>query len=478
VTRAFDVVVVGDGAVGLMTARELARSAPDLTIAVIGTGGRPAAASSAAGAMLGCFGEVTGSTTASAAGRARFALQMSAHRLWPSLLAELEDMAGIRPIRTASDTYVIMNARGGVEDSENYDAMRRALVEHAEPHTEVEEVPALRPHPAARPLRALHLPGEGAVDAAAMLDALVADTSRLGVEHLTATVQRLLNGTAGMTGVELADGEVVAAGHVVVATGAFTTPLLDASFPGHGIQPVLAGSGVATVVDRVLGDPFTSAVRTVNRAGSCGLHLVPLGNGREYVGATNVIFRQPETRPHLGVVQFLSQSALEQLDTNLSYSRIDEIRVGNRPVPIDTFPLLGRGPEDGLTILTGGYRDGLHAAPAIAALATTLVLAGRDDFPSELRPGRRPISTLTVEESIEAFCRQQIGSAVEGGARTTPFLTFDDLGGVFRTMARRLYEDLNVTHGLHPDVVNYLCLTRKSDADLDAARTYIKMVDA
>lgn len=472
-TRTFDIVIVGDGAVALTTVLELLISSPRLTVAVIGRKD-PAGASRAAGAMLGCFGEVTDSTTASPAARARFALHLSAHRTWPNLLAELQESAPGVPLLTAADTYVIMNAQGGVGDSANFEAMLGALNQHSEPHREVTEVPSLRPHPSSRPLRAIHLPREGAINAVAVLAALVTETSRRGADHITGDVRSLRVGAAGVTGVELTDGEVVSAGHVILATGAFTSPILDTSLPGHEIQPILSGSGVATVVDRVLGDPFTSAVRTVNRAGSCGLHLVPLGGGREYVGATNVIFRQPETRPHLGVVQFLSESALAQLDTNLSYSRIDEIRVGNRPVPIDTLPLLGQGPVEALTILTGGYRDGLHAAPAVAALAAEEVITGRQCLPAELHPTRKPVSTLTIDESIEAFCQQQIGSAVEGGATTTPFLTFDDLGGIFRSMAQGLYNDLDITNGLHPDIVNYLCLSRKSDADLDRAKVYLK----
>lgn len=479
--RSFDVVVVGNGAVALFTARALILARPETTVATIGPANRAASATAAAGAMLGCFGEVTATTTSSPEGRSRFALQLAAHRRWPGLLDELNDASPAGGIPGTADSYVIMNSRGGHEDSANYAAMLTALTVHHEPHALVDDVPGLNPVPDARPLSAVHLSGEGSIDAGALITILAAETARRGVAHIDACAARVLSsggGTGRAIGVELVDGEQISAGHVVIATGAFTTPLLDASFPHHCVQPVLSGSGVATVAQRVMGTPFQSAIRTVNRAGSCGLHLIPLGGGVEYLGATNVLFREPETRPHLGVMQFLSRSALEQIDTDLAYSRLVDLRIGNRPVPLDTFPLLGPGPVEGVTILTGGYRDGLHSAPEVSALAARWILDAESAFPDEFSPLRPPISTLTVEESIESFARQQVGSAVEGGTQLTPFLAFDDLAEAFRAKARQLYAALAPTDGLHPDIVNYLTLSRKSRADVDAAAAYLHRVNA
>ncbi|GAA2325435.1 FAD-dependent oxidoreductase [Streptomyces kunmingensis] len=72
-----DVVVVGNGIIGLSTAFELSQRAPDLRIAVIGPAAREGAASVAAGAMLNCFGEATVSTLGDPASVAKFGVRLA-----------------------------------------------------------------------------------------------------------------------------------------------------------------------------------------------------------------------------------------------------------------------------------------------------------------------------------------------------------------------------------------------------------------
>jgi hypothetical protein len=263
---------------------------------------------------------------------------------------------------------------------------------------------------------------------------------------------------------------------VVLATGAWTTPLLATLPDADAVQPVFSGSGIAYVAERVMGDPLTTAVRTVTRAGSCGLHALPLGGGLEYFGATNVIFGAPEHRPHLGVVQFLTQCAIDQVDRLSSYSRIEELRVGNRPVPLDTFPLLGAGPTADLWIATGGYRDGLHAAPEVARLVAESVAAGTTRFPAAFAPTRAPIATMTIADSIEDFAEQQIAGAFEAGMALTSFLDASDLVPAFRARAEELFDRLGTTLPLAPDLITFLAVTRKSEDDVDRAAAYLRSV--
>ena len=54
-----DLTIVGNGILGLMTAYELTNRNPSLKVAIVGPADRAGGASQAAGAMLGCFGEIT-----------------------------------------------------------------------------------------------------------------------------------------------------------------------------------------------------------------------------------------------------------------------------------------------------------------------------------------------------------------------------------------------------------------------------------
>lgn len=73
-----DVVVVGDGVLGLSVALALTRAGS--RVVVVRGGPEAPAASRAAGAMLGCFGEVTASGWASPLGRPKVELALQARR--------------------------------------------------------------------------------------------------------------------------------------------------------------------------------------------------------------------------------------------------------------------------------------------------------------------------------------------------------------------------------------------------------------
>ena len=474
----FDVVVVGNGILGMTCARELQRRDSRISVAVVGPREAPAGASRAAGAMLGCVGEVTRYTLASSAGREKFELSLEAHGLWPEFLAELQDEAGGEHVDSVVGTHVILNGRSGFLDSENFVSLR-AVVDAYGVRSEVDvEIPGLRPSPDSRPLRSVFLPDEGAVDALGVLRCLSESNRRAGVESLDAQVVAIESSGESVEGVRLSTGTVIPTNAVLVAAGAFSTPLLNSVLPPASVQPVFAGSGVALLTRRVLGEGFNSVVRSVNRAGSCGLHVIPFEGATEYLGATNVIFREPETLPHVGIVHFLAESAIDQLDTNISYSRILSTRIGNRPVPLDTFPLLGPTAVDGLSLVTGTFRDGFHASPLLARMAATEVLGGDGPrFPEVFHPMRRPIENWTQQESIEDFAFEAVSGAYENGMRLSRFMDHEDLAEMFRARALAFYESTGTGVGLAPDVLNFLMQSRKDPTDVDHVVEYLSAVE-
>lgn len=468
-----DVVVVGNGIVGTTIALGLVTGQPGLSVVLLGPYDRAAGASQAAGAMLGLFGEVTKYTLADVPGRAKFELGLRARELWPDHLDRLAVHASGAQLRVADDTYVVLNARSGELDSHNFAALQAALAEHDEPFDEVREVPGLKPVPDARPLRALRLPREGAVDAGQVLCATEQAARRGGVAVIDGHAHSLVRDGTSIVGVRTDRGETVSAGAVVLAAGAFTTALLDTVLEPGEVQPVLAGSGVAYTARRVLGAGFESVVRTVNRAGSCGLHVVPLGRGREYLGATNVIFREAETQPHLGVCHFVAACAMDQLDQNFCYSRVERTHIGNRPVPLDTYPLLGRVGPRGLHVVTGTYRDGFHLAPLLGRWAAQEVLTGHSVFPTLFAPDRDPLFSGTPQQSVDEYVMQAVSSLFEAGTSVSQFLDTDSLSAVYRPRAEAVYDALPVQSGLPVDVITFLSDTRKSPYDVSAVADYL-----
>jgi len=106
--------------------------------------------------------------------------------------------------------------------------------------------------------------------------------------------------------VELENAETVQSEKCLLAAGAFTQQLLDAHPDLADRMPrVLPGVGFSTHLQQVPDNPIKKVIRTPNRAGACGLHVVPQLDGSLYLGASNDVYLRPQTLPMTGIVHFL-----------------------------------------------------------------------------------------------------------------------------------------------------------------------------
>ncbi|HEX6969471.1 MAG TPA: FAD-dependent oxidoreductase [Micromonosporaceae bacterium] len=475
--RSFDVIVVGNGVIGLSVALAIAEEQPSASIAVVGPSNRPFGATPAAGAMLGCFGEVTTTTLGSPYGRRKFELALAARKMWPAWF----DRMGAEPsqIMTTKETVVLLNTVGFSEvDSANFAAIRQALREAGEPYEEiaVEDIEWLVSDSNARPLRALRLPDEGAVDTAALLTTLTTALEKRGVTfiHEAATGLRVRSGRA--EGVQLADS-VVTAGTVVVAAGAASEPLIR-SVPEltYRVPKVIGGCGVSVLVDTADGTVPPYVLRTPNRAFACGLHVLPRSAGTVYVGATNEVTFDPRQEVTISEFIFLTDCAVRQIRRDLNSGHIRQIQIGNRPMSIDGWPLIGATSLDGLWIVTGTYRDGLHLSPLLARHIAKQIsgdagLAGLEEF----RPEREPISAPSRAEVLDEVVRHTLATGFEG-----PWFVNPDwppaIGKFARTSFERLLDELGGAYLPPPEVMSVLL--KSTDDDVARLRSYYEAVHA
>lgn len=466
-----DVVIVGNGVLGLSIAVETALRDRALRIAVVGPEARSGAASVAAGAMLNCFAEVTGRTGEHPAFRAKFALARDAARLWPGWLGRLAETAreAAVPVRGVKGTLVVLGARSTGDGADSMRAIRVAAGEHGEPFQDVDPygIGFLEPEPGDQPVDALYLENEGAVDARRVLAVLDAAASALGVTRVVGDVVSLAADEGAVTGVRLSSGTTLPAGAVVLAAGAATGRLIGQLPPGT-VQPMLNGTGVALETERVRGEAVPYVVRTPTLVGGCGLHAVPLGDGIEYLGASNHVYVDAPAGPRLGIVQALLSGCVAQLDRNIAFSAVRCWHYGLRPVTLDTFPLLGRAPLPGLLLATGTYRDGFHGSPAIARHMAGLLTgdtAPESDPYAVFAPGRKPIETMTADDAVERFAEMAILVAVERGMRLPYIFDTEPIAAACRQSARECVERLGVPVALAPEVLGAV-----SEAGADRVR--------
>ncbi|WP_017608949.1 peptide chain release factor N(5)-glutamine methyltransferase [Nocardiopsis xinjiangensis] len=465
----FDTIVVGNGALGSSLAVELAERGA--RVALVGRAHRPYAASTAAGAMLGCFGEVTTSLLGNEYGRTKFSLDLAAKDIWPEWLERIStDDSDGRDILTAKGTTVLLNTVGtGAIDSDNFEAIRSALEANGEPHENVDpdDVEWLDPDPNSRPLRALHIPGEHAVDSGRLLHRLTAVAQRLEVSLVDAQATKVLNDGGQAQGVELEDGRVLHAPKVVLASGVGSQELVD-SVDGLGecIPRLVSGYGVSALVTTDDGTQPESVIRTPNRAFACGLHVVPRSMARVYVGATNIINPRPMADPVMRDLLFLLECSHRQIRRNLWSSSVVDVKVGNRPVSLDGFPLLGETPLTGLWMMTGTYRDGLFLSPLLARdFADRLngTAAGLDL--EAFAPERAPLTGVSREETVRTTVEHMLATGYEHHWHVpTDWQEYlaADLKPIYTDWADRIDPDftpppeLVASSRLHPQMVEWM----------------------
>jgi len=415
-SRVYDVVVVGNGSLGLSLGLVLARR--NVRVAVLGRPHRPWSASLAAGAMIGTFGEVTAALLKSEYGRTKLDWAYQASKLWPDWLAQLSPDSDGTDLLTANGTIVMLNTVGLPQiDTENFNAIRKALADYGEAFEDVdpEDIDWLDPEPTARPLRAMFLPHEHAVDAhgliARLQDAFVAAGGVIVPEHGI----RIDRDAGRVRGIELESGTVLSAKHLVLAAGSASQRVLD-TVPSLAVRipRLVSGYGVSALVDTEDGTGPRSVIRTPNRAFACGLHVVPRRAGQVYVGATNIISPEPRETPLISDVLFLLNCADRQVRRNLGESGLRTIQVGNRPIALDAMPLLGETELEGLWMMGGTYRDGLTLSPLLAREMAARLLGEEARIDLEMfRPVRPPIQPFSREEVVEATVTHMLATGYE-----------------------------------------------------------------
>lgn len=355
-THTTDVAVVGAGVIGTAIAWRLAQRGAAVTL----IDPRPGA-----GATATAAGMLAPVTELHFEGRELLALNLESARRYPGFAAELTDRTGIdvgyRPcgtVQVAWDGADLATLRQLHEFQASLGVA--SLLLSGRELREIE--PSLTPG-----LPGGLLAGEDhQVDNRLLHKAMLAAARAAGVELVTEPARRI--GAAGVS----TDGRTIAAGHVVLAAGAWSRDLSD----GLLVRPV-KGQTV-----RLRGEP--GLVRRVVRGAVKGnaVYVVPREDGELVLGASSEEAGF-DARPRAGAVYELLRDAQALLPV-LNEAEFVEVSTSFRPGSPDNAPLIGRVEPDGLIVATGHYRNGVLLAPVTADTVTELILDGAE--PELLKP--------------------------------------------------------------------------------------------
>jgi len=372
-----DVAIVGGGVIGLAVAWRARAKGLSVTVLERNAVGR--GTSYVAAGMLAPVAEVE----FGAAGRAMLELGLRSAQMWPEFAAELERCSGEEVGLLRTGTLVLARDEDEARELERQIAWRDSLglrTVRLRGSEAREREPALAPT-----MRlALEAPEDHSVDPRCVLGALRRACEVAGVamrEHSPVARVALDGAGTQVTAVELEDGELVSARHVVIAAGAWSGSLeglhAEACVPVRPVKGQLlrlcdpAGPGLLKRVVRFEGG-----------------YLLPRADGRYVLGAT-VEERGFEEQATAGGVYELLHEAHEVVP-GVSELQIEELCVGLRPGTPDNVPLVGPGALPGLTWATGHHRNGILLAPLTAELVVETLFGEQAEDPllSVCDPGR------------------------------------------------------------------------------------------
>jgi glycine oxidase len=455
-TFALDVLIVGNGILSYSTAFQLIQKDPSVRVGIVGPRDKSGCASLAAGAMLATFAEAEKGALETPASRRMFEMALDASRRWPAWIQRLNGALGQEKLSINFGTYVLLNAVADEFDDLNFEAVQELLRAYSEPFDYVNPamIPQYQPEPRHRALSALYIPGEGAVhppDIFAAFEEIFALSGRV----------ELLDEPALRVGVTDGGGKVVEtpsaryeAGRLLLAAGAHCQPFLEQLSLHHRIPRLFFGVGAGVLLQTGKFTP-PKVIRSTNRGLACGTHMVPRSADQCYIGATNFISPVPEYNVRTTSLYTLLQGAMEQINHNFYKAQVQQVVVGHRPTSADVFPLLGATSIEGVWLLSGTKRIGLHLSPLLSDWLSDEILGRPSATEPMFRPERPLIHTMTREQGIH----KAVAHLKSAGIQHELNLPKAGWGAMVEDMLRRKVESIYDAQGIkdfgiHPELLD------------------------
>ncbi|MFD7438663.1 glycine oxidase ThiO [Streptomyces sp. NPDC059861] len=368
--RTSDVLVIGGGIIGLVTAWRAAQRG--LATAVIDPEPGGGAAQVAAGMLAAVtelhYGEET-----------LLGLNLASARRYPEFAAELTDLTGHDlGYRRCGTLAVALDADDRAHLRELHALQRRSGLDSE--WLSGRDCRRLEPMLAPGVRGGLRVDGDHQIDPRRLSAALVAACERAGVVFHREWAERLLVVRERAAGVVTRAGTEVGAGQVVLAAGSLSGRL--AGVPDAVLPPVrpVKGQVLRLTVPPAHAPFLNRTVRAVVRGSH--VYLVPRESGELVVGATSEELGWDTTVTAGGVYELLRDA--HELVPGITELPLTETRAGLRPGSPDNAPLLGPTGLDGLLLATGHYRNGVLLTPVTGDAMAHVLTTG--ELPDEARP--------------------------------------------------------------------------------------------
>lgn len=331
-----EIIVIGGGIVGLATAVELRQLGADVTVL---SRDFKAAAGHAAAGMLAPQAERIPSG-------AMLDLCAASLALYPEWVQKIEAISGVNPHYWQCGIL-----------APHYNQP----LDLADDWVDARSIHHIQPQLSDAVIGGYWYPADGQVDNRSLMQSLWIACQSLGVKLMDGVEVRAIHRNQDRVVAVETDRGKVAAGHYILATGAWTQELLPI--------PVVPRKGqllsLQVPQDRLENLPLQQVLFGEE------IYIVPRQDGRIVVGATSEDVGFAPHNTVAGIDRLLTTAM--RLVPFLRELPIQSMWWGFRPATPDELPILGRSMATNLTLATGHYRNGILLAPITAKLIAKLV---------------------------------------------------------------------------------------------------------
>lgn len=467
----YDIIVIGNGILGLTLSYFLKKSDKNIKIALIGDPNRKGSATLGAGAMTNVWSELTSGQFENEALADRFLMTRKGGELWDSFAEELNEYLEEK-LYVKKGTYLLKTAKSTKIENSSFKYIEKSVQDRDIPHKkiDVDSLDWVKPSQGCGPQEIMWLP-DGRIDSRKVINGLDQILKKLNISIYDSKAKKVST-NAKMFSKEdfkvlLENGETISGKKVVLANGSYAQALIDEIPAIKDKIPRLLfgiGAGIDITFPKWVHEygglgkeifDLDAVIRTTDRGGACGVHLIPYDEkGKFYLGASSGVSLDDDIEPKLHGVHVLLHSLITEISRAFFFAGIQLRSNGFRPTTVDAFPLIGETNVAGLWILNGTKRDGFTMSPFIARELAKEILGKSSELPKRFTPCRKLISYKDKETAIKETELMYMGSEFQHGGIQAPFMVEKYLD-FKRKEIQSIYEKRNINNfGIHPEVLH------------------------
>lgn len=403
----YDIIIIGSGAIGSLSAYKLLKSDKKLRILIISQDSK--SGSKAAGAMHAVFGEIEKNYPDSLLEQRFLQLGISSRK---QFIKFFKENGGVNNFINSKNTAVYLNNSKNFFEKENYNMMKKVIKKFNYDKKDKELFHNLSNN---NVNEHIIIDGEFAFNPIKFLTS-VNNIIKKNISSVNSICKRVFFNNKDLLTVITSNNQKYFASKIIYAGGSYG---VDDIFSKYIKNHLYFGVGTAILLkgpSHYL-DKSKMCIRTVNRGGSqCGLHVVPYGDGRYYVGAGNYLtdnFLDGHRATTLNYLLNLAKSDIfgEQF---MHYAQC-KLLLGMRSKSLDGHPMLGPFNDNKRIILASGFnRVGLTLSFEIADIITDYIFENKvDSFYQNWLPDRDPISYESLESAANFYASSRTANLLE-----------------------------------------------------------------